>query len=91
VESTQYTPTSPVADHELKSDNQDIAAFEKHTKDIGMKMLSKFGYMKGQGLGKHGQGRAKPIDVRERSLHEGLGYAEESTDDNNLVVCCTHC
>jgi hypothetical protein len=75
MESTQYTPTSPVVDQELESGNQDIANFQKHTKGIGMKMLSKFGYMKGKGLGKHGQGRAQPIEVRERPLHEGLGYA----------------
>jgi hypothetical protein len=46
---------------------------------------------KGQGLGKYGQGRAEPIEVRERPLHEGLGYAGESSEDDNPVVCCTHC
>jgi hypothetical protein len=40
-----------------------------------MNMLSNFGYMKVQGLGKHGQGRSNPIEVREIPLHEGLGYA----------------
>ena len=53
-------------------------------------MISKFGYKKGQGLGKHRQGRAKPIEVRKRPLNEGLGYAEESTDENNPMFCCTH-
>jgi hypothetical protein len=65
TESTQYTPTSLVADQELESGNQDIPSFEKHTKGIGMKMISKFGYMKGKGIGKHGQGKAKLIEVRE--------------------------
>jgi len=75
----------------LESGNQDIVTFEKHRKGIGMKILSNFGYMKGKGLGNHGRGRAKSIKVRERPLHEGLGYAKESIDDNNPVVCCTHC
>ena len=91
MESTQYTPASPVANQELESSDQDISTFERHTKGNDMNMISKFGYMKGQGLGKHGQGRAKPIKVRERPLNEGLGYIKESTNDNNLVVCCTHC
>jgi hypothetical protein len=70
VEITQYTPASPIANQELESSDQDISTFEKHTKGIGMKMLSKFGYMKGQGLGNHGKGRSNPIEARERSLHE---------------------
>jgi hypothetical protein len=56
-----------------------------------MRMLSKFGYGKGQGLGKYGQGRAEPIEVRERPLREGLGYAGESSEDESPVIRCTHC
>jgi hypothetical protein len=91
TESIQYTPTSPVVDQEVESDHPDIASFEKHTKGVGMRMLSKFGYRKGQGLGKYGQGRAEPIEVREHPLREGLGYAGESSEDDSPVIHCTHC
>jgi hypothetical protein len=91
AESTQYTPASPVVDQEVESGNQDIATFEKHTKGIGMNMLSKFGYRKGQGLGKHGQGRAKPMSVENDHSMKDWDTSEESTNDNNPVVCCTHC
>jgi hypothetical protein len=91
TESIQYTPASHVDDQEVVSDHQDIATFEKHTKGIGMRIISKFGYRKGRGLGKYGQGRAEPIEVRERPLCEGLGYAGEYSDDDSPVISCTHC
>jgi hypothetical protein len=47
VESTDYTPASPVVDQEVESNHPEIAAFEKHTKGVGMRMLSKFGYQEG--------------------------------------------
>jgi hypothetical protein len=34
VESTHYTPASPVVDQEVESNHQDIATFEKHTKGL---------------------------------------------------------
>jgi hypothetical protein len=91
VKITDYTPASPVADQEVKSNHSEIAAFEKHTKGFGMRMLSKLGYRKGQGLGKYGQGRAEPIEVHERPLREGLGYAGEYSEDEILVIRCIHC
>jgi hypothetical protein len=55
-----------------------------------MQLLSKMGYRKGKGLGKHGQGRFNPMEVRERTLHEGIGYTKYSNDESDLVVCA-HC
>jgi hypothetical protein len=75
----------------VESNHPKIASFEKHTKGFSMRMLSKFGYGKGQGLGKYGQGRAEPIELHERPLWEGLGYVGESSKDESPVIHCTHC
>jgi hypothetical protein len=53
-----------------------FGAFEKHTKVIGLKLLTKMGY-EGKGLGNKGQGIVNPIEVVERPCYLGLGYDEE--------------
>jgi G patch domain-containing protein 2 len=74
----------------VESNHSKIEAFEKHTKGFVMRMLSKFRYGKGKGLGKYGQGRAEPIEVHERPLWEGLGYVGEYSEEESPMICCTH-
>lgn len=64
-----------------------IGAFELHTKGFGSKMMAKMGFVEGGGLGKDGQGMARPIEVmkRPKSLGLGIEFSEASTsaaDDN---------
>jgi len=55
------------------SKNAYISSFEKHTRSIGPKLMSKMGY-EGKGLGKNAQGIIEPIMVEERPKYLGLGY-----------------
>lgn len=57
-----------------------IGEFEKHTRGFGMKMLQKMGYSKGEGLGKHKQGIATHIEVKQRPNRAGIGYGSSSVD-----------
>ena len=52
-----------------------FGAFEKHTRVMGLKFLTKMGY-EGKGLGNKGQGINNPIEVMERPHYLGLGYGE---------------
>ncbi|GER37087.1 zinc finger CCCH-type with G patch domain-containing protein [Striga asiatica] len=58
-------------------------AFEMHTTGFGSKMLAKMGYVEGSGLGKDGQGMAKPIEVAQRPKSLGLGAEAPETSDKS--------
>lgn len=62
------------------SADKQFGSWEKHTKGFGMKMLQKFGYQPGQGLGRDGAGIIRPIDVKLRGGRGAVGaYGSERT------------
>ena len=50
-----------------------FGAFEKHTSGVGSKLLAKWGFEHGNGLGKNGRGMQTPIQVESRPKRLGLG------------------
>lgn len=57
-----------------------IGTFEAHTRGFGSRMMSKMGFVEGQGLGRDGQGIANPLEAVKRPKSLGLGaYAPPPT------------
>jgi hypothetical protein len=52
---------------------QKFAGFETFTKGIGSRLLSRWGWSEGQGLGKAQQGIAEPVRTQPRPKQLGLG------------------
>jgi len=50
-----------------------IGTFEAHTKGFGSRMMSKMGFVEGQGLGRDGQGINNPLEAVKRPKSLGLG------------------
>jgi len=57
-------------------DDDDLGAFEKHTTNIGSRLMKKMGY-EGKGLGVNGQGIVNTIQVEELPRHARLGYVRK--------------
>jgi hypothetical protein len=53
-----------------------FGAFEKHTRGVGLKLLTKMGYEQGKGLRCKGQDILNPIEVEEMPRYLGLGYGK---------------
>lgn len=64
-------------------DRINLGEWEKHTRGIGSKLMSKMGYEFGKGLGKNSEGRLEPVEIT--VLPEGnisLDKAMELKDKN---------
>jgi len=70
--STRRPPSSPIR----KDPN--LGRWEKHTKGIGLKLLTKMGYKGSGGLGQRQgeKGLVKPIEVKVRPTNLGLGFGK---------------
>jgi hypothetical protein len=62
-----------------------LVAFEKHTRGVGLKILTKMGYEEGKGLGCKGKGIINPIEVEERPRYLGLGYGEVNLGESSKI------
>ncbi|KAK2965788.1 hypothetical protein RJ640_009494 [Escallonia rubra] len=56
-----------------KTEFQQLAAFERHTKGFGSKMMAKMGFIEGTGLGKDSQGIQNPLVASRLPRSRGLG------------------
>lgn len=87
TETVEITPVDSM-EMDSSSENKVVAgsasfgAFEVHTKGFGSKMMAKMGFVEGGGLGKDGQGVAKPIEVVKRPKSLGLGVEFSNTIDD---------
>lgn len=72
---------TPVAD-------QPLGDWEKHTKGFGSKMMQKYGYIIGTGLGQNGEGIIVPIGAQilppGRSLDHCMALREQANGDEDL-------
>ncbi|KAH9508637.1 Tuftelin-interacting protein 11 [Bulinus truncatus] len=72
-----------VRGHQKDSDKE-FGAWEKYTKGIGQKLLMKFGYKPGEGLGKSGQGITTPVEAVKRKGRGAVGIHGPERSERSL-------
>ncbi|XP_022900628.2 zinc finger CCCH-type with G patch domain-containing protein [Onthophagus taurus] len=72
----------------LKPTEEALGSWEKYTRGIGGKLMSKMGYIIGSGLGKYSNGRLEPVSAvilpPGKSLDHCMHLREKSGGDKNL-------
>lgn len=58
--------------------------WEQHTKGIGSKLMLKMGYLMGKGLGKDGQGKIDPVEIRLLPPGKSLDYIAELREKGKI-------
>jgi len=66
-----------------------IADWERYEKGIGSRLLEKFGYIRGTGLGIKKTGIAEPIPMNQQAGNSKLGLGHESRDKNKPKILST--
>ena len=69
----------------FSSKNVYVGSFEKHTRGIGSKLMSKMDY-EGKGVGKHAQDIVEPIMVEERPTYLDLGYGQSYGESSKAAM-----
>lgn len=81
AETHRETPTSYV-------DAQPLIEWEKHTKGFGSRIMQKFGYVIGMGLGRNNEGIVQPVSAQilpvGRSLDHCMELREKANGDRDL-------
>jgi len=57
--------------------NESLGNWEKHTRGIGSKLMMQMGYVIGTGLGRHSDGRIKPVEATVLPAGKSLGIYVE--------------
>jgi len=81
-ENTSEVSSEGHSSNSSSSDQVGFGAFEKYTRGVGLKLLTKMGYEEGKGLWCKGQGIVNPIEIVERPRYLGLGYGERNAGES---------
>ncbi|GLJ33555.1 hypothetical protein SUGI_0674730 [Cryptomeria japonica] len=82
-----WIEASSASEQKQEPEHHSTGSFEKHTKGIGGKLMSKMGYS-GKGLGIREQGMTHPFEAKQRPRKLGLGFGE--TDKNSEALLKTN-